>query len=228
VAAVTDDLPDAAGRLIRGRRATRAFLPDPVPPDTIEAIFDLARSAPSNSNAQPWQVEVVSGPARTKLAEAILAADGAGGRTVDFPPSEEKYAPVHSDRRRAWGAALYAALGIGRDDRTLLAEYTARSLDFYGAPHVALLYAPDSGDPRLTADVGMYAQTLLLAMTAYGVSSCPQGMLSFYADTIRETLGVTGGKLLVGISFGYADPDAAINRIDVGREPLTETTRFHY
>ncbi|GHF37017.1 hypothetical protein FHX82_007256 [Amycolatopsis bartoniae] len=224
----TNELPATAEGLIRGRRATRAFLPDPVPDDTIMAIFDLARSAPSNSNTQPWQVEVASGPARVKLAQAILAADRAGERTVDFPPSENNYTPVHASRRKAWGASFYAALGIGPDDQDLLAEYNAKSLNFYGAPRVALLYAPDSGDPRLTADVGMYAQTLLLAMSAYGVSSCPQGILSFYADTIRRTLGVTGGKLLVGISFGYADPTAAINRIDVGREPLTETTRFHY
>lgn len=224
----TSELPDTAERLIRGRRATRAFLPDPVPDDTIKAIFDLARSAPSNSNTQPWQVEVVSGAMRIKLAAAISAAERAGERTVDFPPSEKNYTPVHAGRRTAWGAAFYAALGIARDDQDLLAEYNAKSLDFYGAPHVALLYAPDSGDPRLTADVGMYAQTLLLAMSAYGVSSCPQGMLSFYADTIRQTLGVTAGKLLFGISFGYADPAAAINGIDVGREPLTETTRFHH
>lgn len=224
----THELAPAAERLIRGRRATRAFVPDPVPDDTIKAIFDLARSAPSNSNTQPWQVEVVSGHARIKLAEAILDAERAGQRTADFPPSEGNYAPVHASRRKAWGASFYAGLGIGRDNRDLLAEYNTKSLNFYGAPHVALLYAPESGDPRLTADVGMYAQTLLLAMSAYGVSSCPQAMLSFYADTIRRTLRITGGKLLFGVSFGYADPAAIINSINVGREPLAETTRFHH
>ncbi|MEV7801797.1 nitroreductase family protein [Microbispora sp. NPDC088329] len=116
---------------------------------------------------------------------------------------------------------------MGRDSYDLRAAYDAKSLRFYDAPHVALLYAPDPGDPRLTADVGMYAQTLLLAMAAYGVSSCLQGLLSFYAETVRETLGITGGRLLFGISFGYADPAAAINAVTVGREPLEETTPFH-
>lgn len=64
-------------------------------------------------------------------------------------------------------------------------------------------------------------------MAAYGVASCPQGLLSFYADTVRETLGITGGRLLFGISFGYADPTAPINAVTIGREPLEETTRFH-
>lgn len=65
---------------------------------------------------------------------------------------------------------------------------------FHGAPHVAMLFAPDTAEARLAADVGMYAQTLLLALTARGVASCPQGLLSFDADTVRDVLGVRGGK----------------------------------
>jgi nitroreductase len=138
-----------------------------------------------------------------------------------------RVSPSHQRRRAAFGAAIYGALGLDRDAHDLRAAYDAKSLTFYDAPHVALLYAPESGDPRLTADVGMYAQTLLLAMAAHGVASCPRALLSFYADTVRQTLGVIGGKLLFGISFGYAAPAASINAVTVGREPLGETTRFH-
>lgn len=91
-----------------------------------------------------------------------------------------------------------------------------------------MLFAPDTAEARPAADVGMYAQTLLLALTAHGVASCPQGLLSFYADTVRDVLGVRGGKLLFGVSFGYADTEAPVNAIAVGREPLSATTRFHH
>ncbi|GAA2484027.1 nitroreductase [Winogradskya humida] len=233
-------LSEAAERIIRGRRATRAFLGDAVPEKTVRAVFELAGAAPSNSNVQPWRVEVVSGATKDRLADALVDADGEGRRTVDFPYSEAIYAPEHNQRRAAFGQALYGALGISRDARRtgdggqvrdareMLAAYNTASLRFYGAPHVALLFAPDSGDPRLTADVGMYAQTLLLAMRAHGVDSCPQALLSFYADTVRETLGVSGGKLLLGVAFGYADPAARVNAVSVGREPLEQTTRFHH
>ncbi|GGJ53243.1 hypothetical protein GCM10010121_075060 [Streptomyces brasiliensis] len=70
-------------------------------------------------------------------------------------------------------------------------------------------------------------QTLLLAMTAHGVDSCPQGVLSFYADTVRAELGVTEGRLLVGISFGYADEAAPVNRVTTKRAALASTTIFH-
>lgn len=65
------------------------------------------------------------------------------------------------------------------------------------------------------------------ARTAYGVDSCPQGLLSFYAGTVRRELGVTGGKLLVGVSFGYADVAAPVNHLTTGRAPLEATTAFH-
>ncbi|GGO42107.1 nitroreductase [Streptomyces lasiicapitis] len=224
---VPTELSGSAEKLIRGRHATRAFRPDAVPADVMRAIFSLAGAAPSNSNAQPWRVEVVSGAARDRLASA-LQADHAEKRTsVDVPYSEDMYAQVHRVRRAAFGAELYGALGIGPDDHAARAAYDAESLRFYGAPHAAFLFVTGDGGPRLAADVGAYMQTLLLAMTAYGVDSCPQGLLSFYADTVRAELGLTGGKLLVGISFGYADETAPVNRVTTERAELAATTAFH-
>ncbi|MFJ4333508.1 MULTISPECIES: nitroreductase [unclassified Streptomyces] len=221
------ELSDAAERLIRGRRATRAFRPEAVPEDTIRAVFSLAGAAPSNSNAQPWRVEVVSGPARERLADALQAAHAADRTSVDFPYSDDMYSEVQQARRAAFGAGLYGALGIGPDDLASRAAYNAESLRFYGAPHVAFLFVAGDGGPRLASDVGAYLQTLLLAMTAYGVASCPQGLLSFYADTVRAELGVGEGRLLVGVSFGYADETAPVNRVTARRAALDEVTTFH-
>ncbi|MFF0537124.1 nitroreductase family protein [Streptomyces coelicoflavus] len=216
-----------AEQLIRGRRATRAFRPDPVPEDTLREVFSLAGAAPSNSNAQPWRVEVVGGARRDRLADALRTAHAERRVTADYPYSEDMYAPVHQERRAAFGASLYGALGIGPDDHPARAAYDAESLGFYGAPHAAFLFVTGDGGPRLAADAGAYLQTLLLAMTGYGVASCPQGLLSFYADTVREHLGVDEGKLLVGVSFGYADENAPVNRVAAGRADLEATTTFH-
>ncbi|MGW7515970.1 nitroreductase [Streptomyces sp. NPDC054796] len=225
--ATETELSGHAEKLIRGRHATRAFRPDPVPEDTMRAVFALAGAAPSNSNAQPWRAEVVSGAARERLADALVAAHTEQRTSVDFPYSEDMYTPVHQARRAAFGAGLYGALGIGPDDHAARAAYDAESLRFYGAPHAAFLFVTGDGGPRLAADVGAYMQTLLLAMTAYGVESCPQGLLSFYADTVRAELGVTEGKLLVGVSFGYADNSAPVNHVAAERSCLASTTAFH-
>ncbi|MFE7116385.1 nitroreductase [Streptomyces sp. NPDC057654] len=230
------DLSGSAEKLIRGRHATRAFHPEAVSEDTMRAIFSLAGAAPSNSNAQPWRVEIVSGAARERLAEALQAAHAERRVSVDFPYSDDMYAPAHLTRRAAFGEQLYGALGIGRDDHEARAAYDAESLRFYGAPHAAFLFVTGNngvpgeapGGARLAADAGGYMQTLLLAMAAYGVASCPQGLLSFYADTVRSELQVDGdGQLLVGISFGYADDAAPVNRITTERAPLEAVATFH-
>lgn len=221
------EMSDYAEALIRGRRATRAFRPDPVPEEIQRAVFALAGAAPSNSNAQPWRVEVVSGAPRDRLAGALRTAHAARRTTIDFPYDEAMYSAEHQRRRAAFGAELYGALGIGQNDHAARADYDAESLRFYGAPHVAFLFVTGDAGARLAADVGIYTQTLLLAMTAYGLDSCPQGLLSFYADTVRGELGLKSGKLLVGISFGYADDEAPVNHIATGRATLDSTTTFH-
>jgi nitroreductase len=90
-----------------------------------------------------------------------------------------------------------------------------------------MLFAPAQTEARIAADMGIYAQTLLLAMAAHGIASCPQALLTFCADTVRAQLGVTDRKLLLGISFGYADDSAPVNTVRVPRAQLAETTRFH-
>lgn len=222
----TADLAESADRLIRGRRAIRAFRPDEVPEETMRAVFELAGHAPSNSNTQPWHVEVVSGPARDRLADALVTAHAEDRVSVDFPYREGLFQGPLQNRRADFGARLYAALDIARDETDLLRGYNTESLRFYGAPHVAMLFAPNNTEARIAADMGIYAQTLMLAMTAHGIASCPQALLSFYADTVRAELGVEGRKLLMGISFGYADDTAAVNGVRIPRAGLSETTRF--
>ncbi|MFE9579924.1 nitroreductase [Nocardia sp. NPDC006044] len=224
---IIDYQPEYAEHLIRGRRATRAFLPDPVPEDALRAVFSLAGAAPSNSNTQPWHIEVVSGATRDRLADALVAAHSRNHLSLDFPYSDDLYRGTYQRRRQHAGERLYTAVGIARDDHAGREAYNAQSLRFYGAPHVALLFTAANAEVRMAADVGIYAQTLMLAMTAYGIASCPQGLLSFYADTIRAELGVEDRKVLLGISFGYADPSAGANAVTVPRADLSETTRFH-
>ncbi|RDI65577.1 nitroreductase [Nocardia pseudobrasiliensis] len=222
-----DIRPEYAERLIRSRKAVRAFRSDPIPDHTMRAIFALAGTAPSNSNTQPWTVHVVSGAARDRLSEALLEAHAHQRLSVDFPYRDEHYNDLHRQRRRDFGESMYAALGIARDDLPARAAHNAESLRFYGAPHVALLCAPADADARMTADIGMYGQTLLLAMTAYGIASCPQGLLGFYGNTIRETLHIRDTKVLFGVSFGYARDQAPVNNLAIPRAALHETTRFH-
>jgi nitroreductase len=59
-------------------RSVRAYLPDAIPPGTIELLIAAAQSAPTSSNLQPWSVIAVEDPAR----KARLAALAGGQRQI--------------------------------------------------------------------------------------------------------------------------------------------------
>lgn len=218
----------SAEALIRARRSKRAFLPDPVPPTTLAKIFELANQAPSSSNTQVRRVEVVSGAARDRLSRALFEAAEAGRETRDFPLDTALYAGVYEDRMQRFGAGLYGTWGLERNDQEGRRRKYLENLDFYGAPHAAFLFVPDVMVERQSSDLGIYGQTLMLAMKGYGVDSCPQVILALYADTVRDCLGIDPEyKLLWGLSFGYADPIAAINSFKASRAPVEETVSFH-
>jgi hypothetical protein len=59
--------------VIRGRRSVRAFLPTPIPKETILEILDVAARAPSGTNTQPWQVTIVTGEKKEALSRELIS-----------------------------------------------------------------------------------------------------------------------------------------------------------
>ncbi|MGH8830816.1 MAG: nitroreductase [Polaromonas sp.] len=213
---------------IRARRSVRSFLPDEVHQDTLRAIFTLAQHAPSNCNTQPWAVHVVSGPAcedlRQRLSQAALDP---AAHAPDYA-YDGRYDGAYRERQHDAAAQLHGALGIARDDKAGRARSFLQNFGFFGAPHVAFVFLPEPFGLREAADCGMYAQTLMLAMTAHGLASCPQTSLSFHPRIVRQALGLDGAqRLLLGISFGYEDAAAQANTCRVGRAALEQAVRFH-
>jgi nitroreductase len=61
----------SVARAAAQRRSIRAFDPEPIPQDDLDAIFEVTRLAPSAWNLQPWRFVSVHDPARkAQLAEA--------------------------------------------------------------------------------------------------------------------------------------------------------------
>jgi len=224
-------MPDALSfhDVVRSRHSVRDFLPDAVPEPTIRSVLEEAQHAPSNCNTQPWHVHVVSGATRDRLSAALLEADQAGKTTPDFSFAISDFYGVYSARSAAQGKTYHEAIGVAREDFDERHTASRRNLEFFGAPHVALLFMPVFGDSvRCAGDIGMYGQTLLLSLAAHGLGGIPQTMLGFYADTIRKVLSVDATfKLLFGISFGYPNADSAANRYRIGKAPLEESLVFH-
>jgi nitroreductase len=213
--------------IVRKRRSLRAFQPEPVPQATLEQIFEVAQRAPSNCNTQPWITHVASGASLQTLRDEMPKRFMAGEMSLDFP-YDGVYEGVYKDRQHGSAQALYDAAGIDRQDKVRRNEQFMRNYIFFDAPHAAFLFLPEPFGVREAADLGMYAQTLMLGMVAHGLGSCPQTALSFEADFIRETLGIDdSNKLLFGISFGVPVKDAAVNRCATDRVALADCVHFH-
>ena len=81
--------------------------------------------------------------------------------------------------------------------------------------------------PAIAVDVGMYAQTLMLLMTAYGIGSCAQASVAYYPEIVREYFNEpeeTG--ILFGISFGYEDESVDANNARTNRADLSEIIKM--
>ncbi|MFO7550966.1 MAG: nitroreductase [Haliea sp.] len=221
------DHAHAFSTVVRERRSLRAFLPDPIPATELTAIFEDAARAPSNCNTQPWVVHVVSGAKLEELRETLPGEFLAGRISMDFP-YDGVYEGVYKTRQHAAAHALYNAMGIPREDKASRQEAFMRNFTFFDAPHVAFLFLPEPFGLREACDLGMFAQTLMLALTARGFGSCPQTALGFQADQLRAALAVDPShKLMFGISFGYPDPQAAANRCVTERASLDDFVIFH-
>ena len=213
--------------IVTSRHSLRAFLPQAVEADTLNHIFSVAQRAPSNCNSQPWVTHVVSGAKLETLRAAMPERFTSGNISMDFP-YDGVYHGVYKERQYGAAQSLYDAVGIAREDKVKRNEQFMRNFTFFDAPHVAFLFLPEPFGLREAADLGMYAQTLMLTLTAHGLGSCPQTALGFQADYVREQLGIeANNKLLFGLSFGYPNPDDPVNGCVTDRAATVDAVAFH-
>lgn len=212
--------------IVSRRRSMRDFKPDPVPRELIESVFGTAQRAPSNCNTQPWFVHVVTGEKLERLREALPAKFAAGEIALDFP-YDGQYEGVYKERQYASAAALYDSLGIARDQKAERNAWFMRNFSFFDAPAVAFFTLPTGFGLREACDLGMFAQTVMLGLTAHGLGSCPQTALAFLANVIRPALSLGDHEqLMFGMSFGYPR-DTAVNEVSTERAPLGDVVTFH-
>ena len=214
-------------RIVAGRRSLRAFLPRQADSATLEKVFSVAQQAPSNCNTQPWVTHVASGEKLESLRAEMPDRFLSGNFSMDFP-YDGVYEGVYKDRQYGAAQALYDSIGIAREDKAGRHDQFMRNFTFFDAPHVAFLFLPEPFGLREAADLGMYAQSVMLTLTAHGMGSCPQTALSFQADYVREQLEIPqGNKLIFGISFGYPDMDAPANACNTDRAGVADAVTFH-
>lgn len=211
---------------ISNRRSVRGYKPDLIPEETLKELFSLAQQSPSNCNVQPWRVLLANGSQCDDLREKMKAQFMTGKAMDPDFAALPKFEGLMRNRQVACAQALYGAMGIERGDRVGRMKATARNYEFFNAPHIAFICMDKSFSPAIAVDVGMYAQTLMLLMTAYGIGSCAQASVAYYPNLVREFFNEpedTG--ILFGISFGYEDVEVEANNARTDRADLSEVIK---
>ncbi|WP_433274584.1 nitroreductase [Pseudonocardia xinjiangensis] len=208
--------------VVQERHSTRLFLRDkPVPREVVEDALALAVRAPSNSNIQPWHVVFASGPARDRLVEALLE------EAQVRPPVVPVLPPGFAHLRRDLGAVIYGAMGIGRHDTEARRIAVLRNWEFFRAPLAGIVCMHRDLDHVDSVGIGMFLQTLLLALTARGLGTCVQVSIAGYPEIVRSQLHIpTEMRILCGLAIGYSDPDFPGNSVRTSRNPIDQNVVF--
>ena len=214
---------------LKARITTRAFLDRPVAEETVREILDVAKYAPSGGNLQPWRVHVVLGAARDRLVETVKKAIAENPFASEaemnvYPPS--LWEPYRT-RRYAVGEAMYALLGIPREDKAARLMHLARNFEFFGAP-VGLFFSLDRRfDKPQWAHLGMFMQSIALVAVERGLATCMQEAWQMRARTVAAFLDLSDEQqLYCGMGLGYPDADAPVNKLRSERAPADKFAVF--
>src|ERR1700761_2383861 len=214
---------------LHARKSVRAFLPRPVPRETVEELLALAARRPSGTNIQPWKVHVVAGEVRARLEAEVLAHRDTDppDQRAEFPRTGKRKEP-YTGRMRKLGKDMYSLIGIPKGDAAANWAQWGRNYKFFDAP-VGLIFTVDKELDRMSyVDVGMFMQTFMLAAKARGLDTCAQGAWNNYWTVTRRVLNVPEDEYIIaGISLGYADHSHPVNTLAAEREPVESFATFH-
>lgn len=212
--------------VIRSRKAVRAFRPDAVSKRDIADILEVARTAPSNSNTQPWHVHVLGGRFKWQLSDALAYAHA----TEAYPPLQHMPDPLPDNyrmRQEEFGMTYYGALGIDKADVAARSRATGRNFDFFGAP-IGMIFTIDAHLKKYSwLDYGLFLQTIMIAARARGLDTCAQVSFARYQKVIAAHLDLEPGyDVVCGMSLGYAQEDSTVNRLGMPRAPVDQFAIF--
>jgi nitroreductase len=228
---ITPDSTAAVDAAITSRHSMRAYLPTPVPRETVEDILRVAARAPSGTNTQPWQVHVLTGETLQRVTGRIIAAyddpEERARHTEQYPYYPTQWVSPYIDRRRKVGWDLYGLLGIGKADRERMHAQHRRNFNFFDAPVGLVFTIARVMQQGSWLDYGMFLQNVMVAARARGLDTCPQAAFTAFHRIFSEELQLPEDQMVVcGMALGVADMSAVENTLVTDREPVAGFSKF--
>ncbi|NOQ45253.1 MAG: hypothetical protein GQ559_01030 [Desulfobulbaceae bacterium] len=210
-------------KCITGRMSIRAFKPERVPQDLLMEVVDIAKWSPSYKNSQPWEVMILSGEKKKALSKMMVDLFSRDAEPTPDLPAPRSWPVSEQARIDHLYAMRVEATGVNLNDPEVIKKAKKVNYNFYRAPHAIYLFQDASLSSWSLFDMGLFAQSLMLAAHAKGLGSVPQAFVTDYAGEVKEFLAIPQTKrLILGLSIGYPDMDSPANQLRTDRSPTEE------
>ncbi|MGB9716410.1 MAG: nitroreductase [Thermodesulfovibrionales bacterium] len=212
---------------IMTRMSIRKFKPEPVPIEQLKKIIEIARWSPSYKNTQPWEVVIVTGKKKEELTKILVELLEKETKPCPDIPEPKSWPEALEKRINSLMKKRSELMGVDMFSPEALKKAKIANFNFYGAPHGIFLFHDSSLSTWSIFDMGLFAQSLMLAAHANGLGTVPQAFLTDYAKYIKEFLEIPESKrLVIGFSIGYPDLSSPVNQFRTDRVNIDEIVRF--
>ena len=208
---------------IKTRMSIRKFKPEPVPEDVLLEVIATAQWSPSYKNSQPWEVMIISGERKEALSKLMVDLLYRGEANCPDIQAPESWPEAESARISELFRKRKEITGIDLADPKIVVKSKKANFNFYGAPHAIYIYQDASLSQWSLFDLGLFAQSLMLAAHAKGLGTVPQAFATDYAREVKKFLAIPETKRLVlGFSIGYPDMDSPLNSFRTDRAKIDD------
>ncbi len=210
------------------RHSIREFQDKAVPEAMLREIYETALRAPSWKNSQPWEIHLLTGRAKARMANRLMEEARSGQSPRPDTAWTDGYPSDVRKRMFDLGMKIYGVAGIDRKDKGARDQFMLRNFEFFDAPAAMFLTTRLELSFWTALDVGCFLQTVMLLAREKGLGTCPQAALSAYPDIVRSELQLDEKHhVVVGMSLGYPKVESALNRFHTPRESSDQVLFFH-
>jgi nitroreductase len=212
---------------LRTRRTVRAFEARPVPEAALRAILEAALWTPSWANTQPWELWAASGDKLEHIRAAFVEQTRRGVPGQPELPPPKHWPEACRERTRALTEGRAKVARVSAEDPGFREDFVRCNRRFFGAPCVVYLCMERSLSSWSVFDLGMMAQSIMLAAQDHGIDSAIAVNLVSYPDVIRSELGIPEELMIViGIGLGYPDNGDRGDAFRSSRRRLEDVVTF--
>ena len=210
---------------VLSRRSIRSFLDRPVDNELIKVLIEKSSLSPSGGNLQPWQIYIINNESMSSFHE--FQKRWSESEHPEYPIYPEKLKEPYRTSRYEVGEQIYSSINIKREDKVARVNQMLKNFDFFNAPAALFCFIDKQMSLPQWSDLGMFLQTFMLLAKEAGLDTCAQEAWSMKHESVSSFVHASSDDMLFcGMSIGYQDQEAPINKLISARRPLEEWTSF--